>query len=68
VPESPIVATLPGMVLGKPCLGAADSLETYHIQGLHLIENGNAKVATVIGVSEAKAGREAERRERIPLS
>lgn len=54
------------MVLGKPCLGADDGLETYNsqglYQGLYLIENGNAtKMATIIGVLEAKAGREAER-------
>jgi len=49
------------MDLGKPCLGADDGSETYDSQGLHLIENGNAKMTTIIGVLEAKAGRRAER-------
>ena len=49
------------MVLGKPCVGADDGLETYNSQGLHLIENGNVKMTTIIGVLAAKAGREAER-------
>jgi len=54
------------MALGKPCIGVGDGLETYNSQGpvhqvLHLIENGNAKMTTIIGVFEVKAGSEAER-------
>lgn len=49
------------MVLGKSCLGAADGLETYNSQGLHLIENSSANMVTVIEVLEAKARHEAER-------
>ena len=36
-------------------------METYDCQGLHLVENGDANMATIIGVLKAKAGREAER-------